>query len=122
MRPRHACLGKQATREITKRDASALVKLFVVEAHSGRVRRAISEARLITTHAIAYVEACATFARVAHARGDGALFPALRRNLDIQRSASPSGAETNRLSGETLQVENADGRSLVMVRMLHQFP
>ncbi len=68
-------------------DTSALVKLFVAEAHSDRVRQAISRARLIATHAIAYVEACATFARVAHARGDNALFPALRRNLDVQWAA-----------------------------------
>ena len=68
-------------------DTSALVKLFVLEAHSARVRQAISRASLIATHAIAYVEACATFARVAHARGDDALFPALRRNLDIQWAA-----------------------------------
>lgn len=68
-------------------DTSALVKLFVVESHSDRVRQAISRAHLIATHAIAYVEACATFARVAHARGDDALFPALRRNLDIQWAA-----------------------------------
>ena len=65
-------------------DTSALVKLFVEEGHSKFIRQAVSEARLIATHAIAYVEACATFARVAHARGDDALFPALRRNLDIQ--------------------------------------
>ena len=68
-------------------DTSALVKLFVVKAQSDRVRQAISRARLIATHAIAYVEACATFARVAHARGDNALFPALRRNLDVQWAA-----------------------------------
>jgi len=68
-------------------DTSALVRLFVVEAHSDRVRRAVSRAHLIATHAIAYVEACATFARVAHARGEDALFPALRRNLDIQWAA-----------------------------------
>lgn len=68
-------------------DTSALVKLFAEEVHSDRIRRAATEARLIATHAIAYVEACATFARVAHARGDGALFAALRRNLDTQWSA-----------------------------------
>ena len=33
---------------------------------------------------MAYVEACATFARVAYARGDDALFPAMRRSLDFQ--------------------------------------
>ena len=65
-------------------DTSALVKLFVEETHSDRVRQAVSTAQLTVTHAIAYVEACATFARAAHARGDGALFPALRANLDIQ--------------------------------------
>lgn len=68
-------------------DTSALVKLFVAEAHSDRVRQASSRAQLIATHVIAYVEACATFARLAHARGDDALFPALRRNLDIQWAA-----------------------------------
>ncbi len=68
-------------------DTSALVKLFVEEAHSDRVRQAVSGARSIATHVIAYVEACAAFARVAHARGDAALFPALRRNLDIQWEA-----------------------------------
>jgi uncharacterized protein len=68
-------------------DASALVKLFVKEAHSDRARQAVSAGRLIATHAIAYVEACAAFARVAHARGDDALLPALRRNLDLQGAA-----------------------------------
>jgi predicted nucleic acid-binding protein len=68
-------------------DTSALVKLFVEETQSDRVRRAVSAGRLVVTHAIAYVEACATFARVAHARGDDALFPALRRNLDVQWKA-----------------------------------
>lgn len=68
-------------------DTSALVKLFVEEIHSDRVREAVSEAKLAVTHAIAYVEACATFARAAHARGDDALFAALRANLDIQWEA-----------------------------------
>ncbi len=65
-------------------DTSALVKLFVAETHSERVRRAVSRAQLVTTHAIAYVEACAAFARVAHIGGDDALFASLRRNLDTQ--------------------------------------
>lgn len=65
-------------------DTSALVKLFVEEAQSERVRRAVSGGQLTVTHAIAYVEACATFARAAHARGDHALFVALRTNLDVQ--------------------------------------
>ena len=68
-------------------DTSALVKLFVEEAHSAQVRQAVSAGRLIATHAIAYVEACARFARVAYAREDDALFPTLRRNLDIQWEA-----------------------------------
>ncbi len=68
-------------------DTSALVKLFVEEAYSDRVRQAVSGARSVATHAIAYVEACAAFARAAHARGTDALFPALRRNLDIQWEA-----------------------------------
>lgn len=65
-------------------DTSALVKLFVEETQSARVRQAVSAGQLIVTHAIAYVEACAAFARVAHVRGDDALFPALRRDLDVQ--------------------------------------
>lgn len=68
-------------------DTSALVKLFVVETHSERLRRTVSRAQLITTHAITYVEACATFARVTHVRGDDMLFTTLRRNLDIQWTA-----------------------------------
>jgi predicted nucleic acid-binding protein len=68
-------------------DTSALVKLFVEEAHSAWVRQAVSAGQLTVTHAIAYVEACATFARAAHARGDDALFSALRGNLEIQWKA-----------------------------------
>ena len=68
-------------------DTSALVKLFVREPHSERVRKAVSEGRLVATHAISYVEACATFARVAYDRGEDALFSAMRRNLDLQWEA-----------------------------------
>lgn len=68
-------------------DTSALVKLFVEEAQSDLVRRAVSESSLIITHAIAYADACAAFARLAHAREDEVLFPALRRNLDRQWEA-----------------------------------
>jgi len=39
-------------------DTSALVKLFVEEAHSARVRKTVSAAQLTVTHAIAYVEGC----------------------------------------------------------------
>lgn len=65
-------------------DTSALVKLFVEEKHSRRVRQAVAEARLITTHAIAYVEACAAFARLSSDRAKDALLPALRQRLDSQ--------------------------------------
>jgi predicted nucleic acid-binding protein len=68
-------------------DTSALVKLFVEEVQSDLVRRAVSESSLTITHAIAYAEACAAFARLAHERKDEALFPALRRNLDKQWEA-----------------------------------
>lgn len=68
-------------------DTSALVKLFVQEPLSDRVRRAVSGGQLVATHTIAYVEACATFARVAYDRGVDALFSDLRRNLDIQWGA-----------------------------------
>jgi predicted nucleic acid-binding protein len=68
-------------------DTSALVKLFVEEAHSDRVREAVSAARSVATHAIAYVEACAAFARLADVRADDALLPALRTNLDLQWEA-----------------------------------
>lgn len=68
-------------------DTSALVKVFVKETQSSQVRRAVSAGQLIVTHSIAYVEACAAFARVAYARGDDALFPALRKNLDVQWKA-----------------------------------
>lgn len=68
-------------------DTSALVKLFVEETYSQRVRQAVSEARLITTHTIAYVETCAAFARLAYDRGEDALFSALRQRLDVQWAA-----------------------------------
>lgn len=68
-------------------DTSALVKLFVEEARSTQVRQAVSGRRLIATHAIAYVEACAAFARLAFARREEALFSDLRRNLDTQWQA-----------------------------------
>lgn len=78
-------------------DTSALVKLFVDEPHSDRIRRAVLESALITTHAIAYVEACAAFARVTHERRDEALFPGLRRHLDSQWEAWEITAATEPL-------------------------
>jgi uncharacterized protein len=68
-------------------DTSALVKLFVGERGSDRMRRAVSTAKLTVTHAIAYVEACAAFARVAYIRQDEALFSRLRSELDVQWKA-----------------------------------
>jgi predicted nucleic acid-binding protein len=68
-------------------DTSALVKLFVAEAQSARVRQAVSEDQLTVTHAIAYVEACAAFAQAARMRGNDALFSALRGHLDVQWKA-----------------------------------
>lgn len=63
-------------------DTSALVKLFVQEAHSDRVRAAVSRSSLIVTHLVAYAEACAAFARFAERRADKKLFARLRRGLD----------------------------------------
>lgn len=68
-------------------DTSALVKLFVDEPHSPDVRRATGTARLTVTHHIAYVEACAAFARLARARKSSALLSTLRANLDLQWEA-----------------------------------
>ena len=68
-------------------DTSALVKLFVDETGSQRMKRAVSRAQLITTHAIAYVEACAAFARLAYGNRDERLFSDLCRHLDVQWNA-----------------------------------
>jgi predicted nucleic acid-binding protein len=68
-------------------DTSALVKLFVQEPSSKSIRQAVTAAQMIATHAIAYVEACAAFARVAHLRKDDSLFSGLRKHLDVQWKA-----------------------------------
>lgn len=68
-------------------DTSALVKLFVDEPHSQDVRRATTEARLTVTHDIAYVEACAAFARMARARKSRMLASTLRAHLDLHWEA-----------------------------------
>ena len=44
-------------------DTSALVKLYVEEEGSATVREAIARAETVATTVIAYVEACAAFAR-----------------------------------------------------------
>lgn len=63
-------------------DTSAIVKLFVDEADSCVVRHTEQEARLVVTHLIAYVEACAAFARKARDVRNPALYGELRRALD----------------------------------------
>ena len=64
-------------------DTSALVKLYVDEAHSAFIRSAASRASVRVSHDIAYVECCAAFAR---RRRDGSLAPGdharCRRQLD----------------------------------------
>lgn len=45
-------------------DTSALVKLYVEEEHSFVVEQAVSEAEIVATHLIAYVEAQVTFTRL----------------------------------------------------------
>ena len=55
-------------------DTSALVKLYVEKEGSATVREAIARAETVATTVIAYVEACAAFARRRHegrlSRGD----------------------------------------------------
>lgn len=63
-------------------DTSALVKLFVPEAHSGTVRAAVTAGSVVATQLLAHVEACSAFARLAEVRGDKSLFQRLRRELD----------------------------------------
>lgn len=78
-------------------DTSALVKLFVEEAHSDVIRRAVLQSAVVTTQAVAYVEACAAFARLAHERKDETLFAGLRGNLDAQWAAWEITAVTESL-------------------------
>lgn len=63
-------------------DTSAVVKLFVSEVHSEAVRRGVQAGSVITTHLLAYAEACSAFARLAEARKDESLYRRLRRRLD----------------------------------------
>jgi uncharacterized protein len=62
-------------------DTSALVKLFVQEAHSEAVRTAAAGS-VVATHLLAYAEACSAFARLAEERPDASLFRRLRAALD----------------------------------------
>ncbi|MGH8707684.1 MAG: type II toxin-antitoxin system VapC family toxin [Burkholderiales bacterium] len=63
-------------------DTSALVKLFIPEAHSERVRAAVSRSTVVATQVLAHVEASSAFARFAETRADTLLFQRLRRELD----------------------------------------
>jgi predicted nucleic acid-binding protein len=64
-------------------DTSSLVKLYVEEAGSDEVRALVDQASVVTTSAVAYAEACATFARL---RREGELtaagFAAVKRTFD----------------------------------------
>jgi predicted nucleic acid-binding protein len=59
-------------------DTSALVKLYVAEEGSLLCRQAVTDARLVSTSVVAYVEARAAFARK---RREHALSPAAHRAL-----------------------------------------
>ena len=59
-------------------DTSALVKLYVAEEGSPLCRQAVADARLVSTSAVAYVEARAAFARK---RRERTLAPAAHRGL-----------------------------------------
>ena len=63
-------------------DTSALVKIFVPEAHSEKVRAAVASASVVATHLLAHVEACSAFSRLAEARADKSVFQRLLRELD----------------------------------------
>lgn len=63
-------------------DTSALVKLFVLEAHSEAVRGAVAAGGIVATQLLAYAEACSAFARLAEARSDESLFERLHDELD----------------------------------------
>jgi len=63
-------------------DTSALVKLFVAEPQSEAVRRAARKSAIITTHLLAYVEACSAFVRLGEMRKDRSLAQRLRAELD----------------------------------------
>jgi len=67
-------------------DTSALVKLFVHEAHSEEVRSAVKDSDLVVTHLLAYAEACSAFARLAEARSEDTWFRRLRDALDAHWS------------------------------------
>lgn len=63
-------------------DTSALVKLFFDEAGSDVVRESVAASAGVTTHLIAYAEACSVFTRVADRKADKRLYSRLRNALD----------------------------------------
>src|SRR5450759_3250934 len=63
-------------------DTSALVKIFVPEAHSEKVRAAVASATVVATQLLTHVEACSAFSRISEAREDKSLFRRLLRELD----------------------------------------
>jgi len=63
-------------------DTSALVKLYVEEAHSDLVREAVNQASLMTSHAIAYAEARAAFRRRANDPKYAAALPQWRVDFE----------------------------------------
>lgn len=63
-------------------DTSALVKLFREEENSQLVAHAVTSATGVVTHAVAYVEACSAFARMAREYGDERVFLDLRGDLN----------------------------------------
>ncbi len=65
-------------------DTSALVKMFVPEPHSEKLRAAVASASVVATQLLAHVEACSAFSRFAEARRDRSLFQRLRRELDAR--------------------------------------
>lgn len=65
-------------------DTSALVKLFVAEDQSARVRGAVARCRSAITAVVAYGESVSAFARLSRERGTPSLAADLRRALDEQ--------------------------------------
>jgi predicted nucleic acid-binding protein len=59
-------------------DTSALVKLYVEEEYSSVVEQAVSDARIVATHLIAYVEVHSAFARLVR---EGVISEEVRENI-----------------------------------------
>jgi len=106
-------------------DTSALVKLFVPETYSERVRAAVSRSYLVVTQVLAYVEACSAFARLAESREDKSLFQRLRRELDAHWTEWEIVAVAEKLvrrAGEfcaRYQLRGYDSVHLAAAEMIH---